>query len=84
MKGRSTYMKCFRNYGRKMNTADNLKVYNVQGEDIIVLEYQVHGIAPAGSPYDNRLCSIITIKDRKIIYWRDYMDSLAVMLASSN
>jgi ketosteroid isomerase-like protein len=26
-------------------------------------------------------CSIITIKDRKIVYWRDYMDSLAVSLA---
>lgn len=85
MEGRSTYMKWFSNYGMKLNNADNLKVYKVQGKNIIVMEYQVHGIAPhTGKPYDNRLCSIVTIKDRKIVYWRDYMDSLAAMLASSN
>jgi ketosteroid isomerase-like protein len=85
MEGRSTYMSWFSNYGIKLNNADNLKVYKVQGENIIVMEYQVHGIeSHTGRPYDNRFCSIVTIKDRKIVYWRDYMDSLAVMLASSN
>jgi uncharacterized protein len=84
MEGRSTYMSWFSNYGIKVNSADNLRVYNVQGENIIVMEYQVHGIEPyTGRPYDNRFCSIVTIKDRKIVYWRDYMDSLAVMLLSS-
>lgn len=84
MEGRSTYMEWFSNYGMKINNADNLKVYKVQGENIIILEYQVHGIEPnTGKPYDNRFCSIITLKDRKIVYWRDYMDSLAVMLVSS-
>lgn len=61
------------------------QVDKVQGENIIVLEYQVHGTEPgSGNPYDNRFCSIVTIKNRKIVYWRDYMDSLAVMLASGN
>ena len=31
--------------------------------------------------YDNRFCSIITVKNRKIVHWRDYMDSLAVINA---
>ncbi|MFL0196984.1 nuclear transport factor 2 family protein [Clostridium sp. WILCCON 0269] len=85
VKGRPAYMRWFSNYGMKLNSADNLKVYKVKGENIIVMEYQVHGIVlHTGSPYDNRFCSIITIKDRKIVYWRDYMDSLAVMLTSSN
>ncbi len=83
IEGRGAYMNWFRNYGFKINNADNLKVYRVQGENIIILEYQVHGIEPyTGKPYDNRFCSIVTIKNRKIIYWRDYMDSLAVMMAS--
>jgi hypothetical protein len=30
-----------------------------------------------GAPYDNRFVSIITVADRKIVHWRDYMDSLA-------
>ncbi|OBZ15015.1 limonene-1,2-epoxide hydrolase [Bacillus sp. FJAT-27264] len=85
MEGRSTYMSWFSNYGIKLNSADNLRVYKAQGENIIIMEYQVHGIEPySGRPYDNRFCSIVTVKDRKIVYWRDYMDSLAVMQLSSN
>ena len=37
-----------------------------------------------GKPYDNHFCSIVTIEDRKIVRWSDYMDSLAPMLAMSN
>ncbi|MFC3747667.1 nuclear transport factor 2 family protein [Paenibacillus sp. GCM10012306] len=85
MEGRSTYMNWFSNYGMKLKSADNLRVYKVQGENMIVMEYEVHGIEPySGKAYDNRFCSIVTIKDRKIVYWRDYMDSLAVAQLSSN
>lgn len=85
MEGRAAYMDWFRNYSMKIKSADHLRIYKVQGENIVVLEYQVHGIEPiSGNPYDNRFCSIITTKDRKIVYWRDYMDSLAVMLASGS
>ena len=31
--------------------------------------------------YDNRFVSIVTIKNRKIVRWRDYMDSLAAWQA---
>ena len=52
------------------------------GTNVIILEYEVHGIVPStGKEYDNRFCSINTIKNRQIVHWRDYMDSLAVMLA---
>jgi uncharacterized protein len=38
----------------------------------------ISGCTPLISvPYDNGLLSIITIDNRKIVYWRDYMDSLA-------
>jgi uncharacterized protein len=43
-----------------------------------VIEYEVHGVILAtGVKYDNRFCSIIKIENRKIVHWRDYMDSLA-------
>jgi ketosteroid isomerase-like protein len=29
--------------------------------------------------YENRFISVVTIEDRKIVGWRDYMDSLAAM-----
>ena len=82
--GRKKYMEWFGGYSMVLNSADNLFIHKSIEPGIIILEYEVHGVAPATSKrYDNRFCSIITIKDRKIIHWRDYMDSLAVMLATS-
>ncbi|WP_310601519.1 nuclear transport factor 2 family protein [Anaerosporobacter sp.] len=79
---RDAYMKWFEGYSNELHSADNLRVYKAEG-GVVVLEYEVHGTVPSGKAYDNRFCSIVTIKDRKIVYWRDYMDSLAVMLANS-
>src|SRR5260370_22931454 len=35
--------------------------------------------AGSGKLYKNRFISVVTIEDRKIVGWRDYMDSLAAM-----
>jgi ketosteroid isomerase-like protein len=49
---------------------------------VVILEYEVHGrILSSGAPYDNMLISVVTIEERKIVYWRDYMDSLAAWTA---
>jgi ketosteroid isomerase-like protein len=34
-----------------------------------------------GYPYDNHFVSVITIKDRKVTRWRDYLDPVAVFNA---
>ncbi len=82
MEGREAYMDWFRGYANILHSADNLRVHKTAKPNVIILEYEVHGIVPdTQKAYDNRFCSIITIKDRKIIHWRDYMDSLAVMLS---
>lgn len=82
IEGRKAYMDWFGGYTNVLHSADNLRIYKTTQPNIIVLEYQVHGIVPStGKNYDNRFCSIITIENRKIIHWRDYMDSLAVMLS---
>ncbi len=72
-------------YTNVLHSADNLRIYKMtQPNNVIVLEYEVHGTVPyTGKAYDNRFCSIITIKDRRILQWRDYMDSLAVMLSAT-
>jgi len=45
---------------------------------VVTLEYKVHGKTLAtDTPYDSRLVSIATIENRKIVRWREYMDSLA-------
>jgi len=85
IEGRKAYMEWFGGYTNLLHSADNLKVYkSAKPENVIILEYEVHGIIPFnGKTYDNRFCSIITIENRKIIHWRDYMDSLAVMLSAT-
>jgi len=84
IEGRAAYMDWFSGYGNILLSADHLKVHKSREPGVIILEYQVHGVVSStGSPYDNRFCSVITIKNRRIVHWRDYMDSLAVMLSES-
>ncbi len=83
IEGRKAYMDWFSGYRMILHAADKLKIHKSTEPGVIILEYEVHGVTPANRPYDNKFCSIITVKDRKIVYWRDYMDSLAVMLATS-
>ncbi|MFJ6573905.1 nuclear transport factor 2 family protein [Streptomyces sp. NPDC091292] len=40
----------------------------------------MHGRAVAkGRAYDNHFVSVVTIRDRRITHWRDYLDPLAVL-----
>ena len=82
IEGRADLMSQFKGYGEniKLESADNL--VRRRADDgrvlVLVLEYEVHGtILETGVRYDNRFCSIIEIEDRKLVRWRDYMDSLA-------
>src|ERR1700722_14385435 len=66
----------------KLRSGDALVVHRSRDSRVVILEYEVHGtILSSGAPYDNRLISVITVENRKIIHWRDYMDSLAAWTA---
>jgi ketosteroid isomerase-like protein len=59
--------------------ADNLRTYRDPVVSVVVLEYELHGESvETGHPYNNRFVSIVTIKDRKVTWWRDYLDPIAV------
>jgi uncharacterized protein len=78
--GRGNLMAQFSGYGDniRLHSADRLVVHHAQDNRVVILEYEVHGtILATGVPHDNRLLSVITIDNRKIMHWRDYMDSLA-------
>ncbi len=80
IRGRAELMARFAGYGQaiSLQAADHLIVHRADDGAVIVIEYEVHGtIVATGARYDNRFASIITVKDRKIAHWRDYMDSLA-------
>ena len=84
IRGRANLMDQFSGYGNtiQLHSADGLVVHLVQERGVVVLEYEVHGrILATGASYDNRFISVITIKNRKIVHWRDYMDSLAAWTA---
>jgi len=87
IKGRANLMASLSGYGKtiKLHSGDALVVHRSEGGRVVILEYEVHGkIRSSGAPYDNRLISVVTIENRKIIYWRDYMDSLAAWTALNN
>jgi ketosteroid isomerase-like protein len=82
--GREALMALYSGYGAGMTLhgADALVVNISQTPGVVILEYEVQGAAVgSGKPYENRFISVVTIEDRKIVGWRDYMDSLAAMSA---
>jgi uncharacterized protein len=84
IRGRANLMAALAGYGKtiKLQSGDALVVHRSQDSRVVILEYEVHGtILSSGAPYDNRLISVVTIENRKIIHWRDYMDSLAAWTA---
>ena len=84
VEGRRAVAELYRGYGSTMvlQSADELAVHRDHEASVIVLEYAVHGQAVhTGRPYDNHFVSVITIKDRKVTHWRDYLDPVAVFNA---
>ena len=78
--GREALMALHAGYGEGMalHGADALVVNISQTPGVVILEYEVQGNAVgSGKLYENRFISVVTIEDRKIVGWRDYMDSLA-------
>ena len=87
VRGRANLMALYSGYGNNimLHGGDALVVHPSKDGRVVVLEYEVHGtILATGAPYDNRFISVVTIEDRRIVHWRDYMDSLAAWMALNN
>ena len=84
IRGRANLMTNLSGYGKsiQLHSADGLVVHRSQDRRVVILEYEVHGeIVSSGARYDNGLISVVTIENRRIVRWRDYMDSLAAWTA---
>src|ERR1700738_1770694 len=84
LNGREALMALYAGYGNNivLHGADALVIHRSQDPRVVIIEYQVHGKTVAiGASYDNRFISVVTVDDRKIVHWRDYMDSLTAMTA---
>ena len=74
--GREALMALYAGYGEGMalHGADALVVNISQTSGVVILEYEVQGNAVGSRNfYENRFISVVTIEDRKIVGWRDYM-----------
>jgi uncharacterized protein len=79
--GREAVAELYRGYGDTMvlDGSGELAVHWDRDASVVVLEYAVHGRAVrTGRAYNNHFVSVITIKDRKVTHWRDYLDPVAV------
>jgi ketosteroid isomerase-like protein len=86
LEGRDALMALYLGYGDNivLHSADSLVVHQCDDGRVVVLEYDVRGrVVASGAPYENRFASILTSENRKIVRWRDYMDSLSAMHALS-
>jgi ketosteroid isomerase-like protein len=79
--GRHAVAELYRPYGATivLDRCYNLAVHHDQVTGVVVLEYASQGrVVATGAPYGNRYISVLSIVDRKISHWRDYLDPLAV------
>ena len=84
IRGRANLMASLSGYGKtiQLHSGDALVIHRTQDRRVVILEYEVHGkIVSSGAAYDNRFISVVTIENRKIVHWRDYMDSFATWTA---
>jgi ketosteroid isomerase-like protein len=82
--GRTDLAALYRNYGKSIHQTGSRDVYTYfdRERSVVIVEYTILGtVVNSGKPYVNRFVSVITIKDRKIVHWRDYLDPLAVIAA---
>ena len=85
VQGRRAVADLYRDYGDVMvlHGADGLAVHRDPETSVVVLEYAVHGRAVhTGRAYDNHFVSVITVRDRRVTHWRDYLDPVAVFRAT--
>ena len=86
-RGRDNLIALYSGYGDniRLERGDGLAVHPSGDRRVMTLEYEVHGrVLKSGLAYDNRFVSIAFIEKRKIVRWRDYMDSLAAWTAQTS
>jgi ketosteroid isomerase-like protein len=82
--GRGSIIELYRGYGAtfSLDRCYDLRVHYSEATSSVVLEYSSAGrVVGTGYPYSNRYVSVVGIKDRKVAWWRDYLDPLRVFAA---
>jgi ketosteroid isomerase-like protein len=81
VEGRAAVAELYRPYGDALalDRCFDLAVHHDPAQGTVVLEYASEGrVVATGAPYANRYVSVVALRDREIVHWRDYLDPLAV------
>jgi len=81
VEGREAVAELYRPYGDTivLDRCHDLAVHHDPNTGVVVLEYASQGrVVSTGALYANRYISVLTIADRKVSRWRDYLDPVAV------
>jgi uncharacterized protein len=81
VEGRAAVAELYRPYGAALalDRCYDLAVHHDPAQGTVVLEYASAGkVVATGAPYGNRYISVLTIRDREVTHWRDYLDPVAV------
>lgn len=84
VEGRDAVAELYRSYGQvlTLDSCHDLAVHHDRETGVVVLEYASRGrVVATGAPYSNRYVSVLTIVNRKVTRWRDYLDPVAVFHA---
>src|SRR5258705_5362992 len=81
VEGRKAVAELYRPYGTMivLDRCHDLAVHHDTKTGVVVLEYASEGrVVATRARYTNRYISVLTISHRKVTYWRDYLDPVAV------
>jgi uncharacterized protein len=83
--GRAAVAELYRPYREAfvLDRCFDLAIHRDRETGVVVLEYASEGRAVrTGAAYSNRYVSVLTITDREVTGWRDYLDPIAVFDAA--
>ena len=81
IEGREAIAELYRPYGDtiQLDRCFDLAVHHDSATNTVVLEYASEGrTVHTGAAYANRYISVLTLSNRQVTRWRDYLDPLAV------
>ena len=79
--GRTAVAELYRPYGQTfmLHRCFDLAIHHDRQTGVVVLEYASEGFVVAtGADYSNRYISVLTLRERRVSRWRDYLDPIAV------
>ncbi len=67
-----------RDAGHRIENADPIVVHPVQDPELVVIEFDMHGVEASGTPYRLSYVHVVTVRAGRSAHLRDYVDTNAI------